>query len=72
MIGLDFETVADFWRNNGKAIPNVCRQSFVLCQELDLCTESIIATDSAKFNAVNNRDRNFTRAKPNERIFQIE
>jgi len=32
----DFKTIADFRRNNGKAIRNVCRQFIVLCRKLDL------------------------------------
>jgi transposase len=68
----DFKTIADFRRDNGKAIRNVCRQFIVLCRELDLFAESIIAIDGSKFKAVNNRDRNFTSAKLKARMVQIE
>ena len=68
----DFKTIADFRRDNGKAIRNVCRQFIVLCRELDLFAESIIAIDGSKFKAVNNRDRNFTTAKLTARMAQIE
>ena len=68
----DFKTIADFRRDNGKAIRNVCRQFIVLCRQLDLFAESIIAIDGSKFKAVNNRDRNFTSAKLNARMAQIE
>jgi transposase len=68
----DFKTIADFRRDNGKAIRNVCRQFIVLCRELDLFAESIIAIDGSKFKAVNNRDRNFTSAKLKARMAQIE
>jgi len=68
----DFKTIADFRRDNGKAIRNVCRQFIVLCRKLDLFADSIIAIDGSKFKAVNNRDRNFTSAKLKARMAQIE
>lgn len=68
----DFKTIADFRRDNGKAIRNTCRQFIVLCRNLDLFSESIIAIDGSKFKAVNNRDRNFTSAKLKARMEQIE
>jgi transposase len=68
----DFKTIADFRRDNGQAIRNVCRQFILLCKELDLFAESIIAIDGSKFKAVNNRDRNFTSAKLKARMAQIE
>lgn len=56
----DFKTIADFRRDNGKAIRSVCRQLVVLCRNLNLFSQSIIAIDGSKFKVVNNRDRNFT------------
>jgi transposase len=55
----DFKTIADFRRDNGKAIRKVCQQFILLCRKLDLFSQSIIAIDGSKFKAVNNRDRNF-------------
>jgi hypothetical protein len=68
----DFKTIADFRRDNGAAIRNVCRQFVVLCGRLDLFSQSIIAIDGSKFKAVNNRDRNFTAGKIRARMEQIE
>ncbi|MEX3954163.1 IS1182 family transposase [Paraburkholderia sp. EG287B] len=68
----DFKTIADFRRNNGKAIRNVCSQFIVLCRNLDLFSKSIVAIDGSKFKAVNNRDRNFTSAKVKARLQQID
>lgn len=59
----DFKTIADFRRDNGKAIRSVCRQFVVLCRNLNLFSQSIIAIDGSKFKAVNNRDRNFPQGK---------
>jgi transposase len=68
----DFKTIANFRRDNGQAIRRVCRQFVVLCRELDLFAEAIVAIDGSKFKAVNNRDRNFTSAKVQRRMKQIE
>jgi transposase len=68
----DFKTIANFRKDNGPAIRNVCRQFVVLCQRLDLFSQAIVAIDGSKFKAVNNRDRNFTRAKMQRRMAQIE
>jgi len=68
----DFKTIADFRRDNGRAIRNVCRQFVVLCRKLDLFSEAIVAIDGSKFKAVNNRDKNFTSAKLQRRLAQIE
>lgn len=59
----DFKTIADFRRDNGKGIRNVCRRFVMLCRELKLFTEAVVAIDGSKFKAVNNRDRNYTNVK---------
>ena len=53
----DFKTIADFRKDNGKAIRSVCREFIVLCRRLNLFSEAIVAIDGSKFKAVNNRDR---------------
>ena len=68
----DFKTIANFRKDNGRAIRNVCRQFIVLCRQLNLFTEAIVAIDGSKFKAVNNRDQNFTPAKMQRRMAQIE
>lgn len=68
----DFKTIANFRKDNGKAIRKVCRQFVVLCQRLGLFTEALVAIDGSKFKAVNNRDRNFTSAKLQRRMEEIE
>jgi transposase len=68
----DFKTIARFRKDNGKAIRNVCRQFIVLCQRLGLFSEALVAIDGSKFKAVNNRDRNFTSAKLQRRMEEIE
>jgi transposase len=68
----DFKTIANFRKDNSKAIRSVCRQFVVLCQQLGLFTEALVAIDGSKFKAVNNRDRNFTSAKLKRRMEEIE
>jgi transposase len=68
----DFKTIADFRRDNGAAIRRVCREFVVLCRRLDLFSQALVAIDGSKFKAVNHRDRNYTRAKVQRRIEQIE
>src|ERR1700759_2541053 len=67
----DFTTIADFRKDNGPAIRNVCQQFTALCRRLGLFSEAVVAVDGSKFKAVNNRDRNFTGAKVQKRIEQI-
>lgn len=59
----DFKTIADFRRSSGKGIQNACRRFVVLCRELKLFSQAIVAIDGSEFKAVNNRDRNFTEVK---------
>src|SRR5450631_3940659 len=68
----DFKTIANFRKDNGKAIGRVCREFVVLCRRLDLFSQALVAIDGSNFKAVNNRDRNFTRAKMQRRMAQIE
>jgi transposase len=68
----DHKTIADFRKDNGEAIGRVCARFIVLCRALDLFGEVSIAIDGSKFKAVNNRDKNFTRAKMERRLAQIE
>jgi transposase len=68
----DFKTIADFRKDNGAAIRQVCREFVQLCRRLDLFSQALVAIDGSKFKAVNNRDRNYTRAKVQRRLEQIE
>ena len=67
----DFKTIADFRKDNGPAIRNVCRQFVVLCRKLELFSQAVVAIDGSKFKAVNNRDKNFTSAKMQRRMAAI-
>jgi transposase len=68
----DHKTIADFRKDNGAAIRKVCARFIALCRTIGLLTQASVAIDGSKFKAVNNRDRNFTRAKMDRRMAQIE
>src|SRR6516162_942571 len=68
----DFKTIADFRKDNGQAIREVCRQFVALCCKLDLFSAASVAIDGSKFKAVNARDKNFTEAKMKRRLERID
>ena len=68
----DFKTIADFRKDNGEAICEVCRAFVALCRKLDLLSAASVAIDGSKFKAVNARDKNFTEAKMKRRLERID
>lgn len=68
----DFKTIADFRRDNSAGIRNVCRRFVMLCRDLKLFSQAMVAIDGSKFKAVNSRDCNFTHGKIDKRQQQIE
>lgn len=67
-----FKTIADFRKDNGRAIRQVCVEFVGVCRELDLFSKSLVAIDGSKFKAVNSRDRNFTRHSVERRRQRLE
>src|ERR1700686_3386620 len=68
----DHKTIADFRKDNGPAIRKVCARFVELCHAIGLLTTASVAIDGSKFKAVNNRDKNFTRAKVERRRAQLD
>jgi transposase len=68
----DHKTIADFRKNSGSAIKQVCVQFIELCRVMGLLTTASVAIDGSKFKAVNTRDKNFTRGKVERRRAQLE
>jgi transposase len=68
----DHKTVADFRKDNGRAIRQVCARFVELCREMGLLVNAGVAIDGSKFKAMSNRNRNFTRAKVKRRRAQLE
>jgi transposase len=58
----DFKTIADFRRLNRNAFRPIFRRFVLLCRQLDLFGRELLAVDGTRIKAVNNKDRNFTRA----------
>ena len=68
----DFKTIADFRKDNGKAIRETCRAFVALCGKLNLLADASVAIDGSKFKAVNARDKNFTEGKMRRRLERID
>lgn len=64
----DFKTIADFRKDNLKALKAVCRQFTLLCRKLELFGGELLAIDGSKLAAVNAKDRNFNEKKLKELI----
>ncbi len=63
-----FKTIADFRKDNRKAIRRVCTEFVGVCRELELFSATLVAIDGSKFKAVNSRDKNFTRKSVKRRL----
>src|SRR5246127_780781 len=68
----DHKTIADFRKDNGRAIRKGCARFVELCREMGLLAKASVAVDGSKFKAVNSRDNNFTKGKMERRMAQIE
>src|SRR6476646_4525440 len=53
----DHKTIADFRKDSGAAIKQVCVQFIELCRKIGLLATASIAIDGSKFKAVNTRDK---------------
>lgn len=68
----DHKTIAEFRRQNKKALRPLFREFTLLCKKLDLFGAELVAIDGSKFRAVNARRRNYSRAKLEEIIRSID
>lgn len=68
----DFKTIADFRRNNGAGIRNVCKRLIAMGRQLKLFLQAIVAIKGSKFKVVSSRDRNITPGKLDRRQEQVE
>jgi hypothetical protein len=68
----DFKTIADFRKDNRKALKKVCREFILLCKRLDLFRAEFIAIDCSKLRIVNNKQRNYTSKKLKTLIKSID
>jgi transposase len=68
----DHKTIANFRKNNAKALKNVFREFVQLCKRLDLYGNELMAIDGSKFSAVNSLDNNFNQQRLEDRIKRID
>jgi transposase len=68
----DFKTIANFRKDNGKGIKNVCRKFVEICRQLNMFHDSAFAIDGSKFKAVNNKSKNYTPSKVQFHIDRVE
>ena len=68
----DFKTIADFRRDNKKAIKRVYREFTLLCKKLDLFGAELIAIDGSKIRAVNSKENTYTPNRLKQLIKHID
>ncbi len=59
----DYKTIADFRRDNSKALKNVFKQFNIICRQWDLFGKEVVAVDGSKFKASNSKKNNFSDKK---------
>ncbi len=68
----DFKTIADFRKDNGKAIKKVCREFILECKTMNLLSSSLVGIDGSKFRAVNANKKNYSKSKLKKLIEKID
>lgn len=68
----DFKTIADFRKDNKKALKQVFREITKLCNEWGLFGKELVAIDGSKFRACNSKKNNYNMKKLERHIKYIE
>ena len=68
----DHKTLADFRKDNRRALPAVARQFTLLCRKLQLFGAQLVGIDGTKVAAVNSKDANFNEQKLKELIARAD
>lgn len=68
----DFKTIADFRKDNKKALKAVFRDFSKLCDEWDLFGKELVAVDGSKFRASNSKRNNYSAKKLERHIKYID
>lgn len=68
----DHNTIANFRKDNPKAIKLVFRKIVTLCKRLDLIGGKVIATDGTKLRAQNSKKNNYNQKKIDDHLAYIE
>lgn len=64
----DFKTIANFRKDNKKAIKAAFRRFTMICDELGLISKEIVAVDGSKFRACNGRMKYHSKGKIAEKL----
>jgi transposase len=68
----DFKTIADFRKDNKKALKAVFREFTKLCNDWDLFGKELVAIDGSKFRACNAKKNNFSDKKLKRQLNYID
>ncbi len=68
----DFKTIADFRKDNKKALKAVFRDFTKLCDEWELFGKELVAIDGSKFHACNSKRNNYNEKKLERHIKYID
>lgn len=68
----DFRTIADFRKDNAKAIKRIFKAFVKICLELNLYERELIAIDGSKFRAVNGRKKMYNEEILKKKLLRIE
>lgn len=68
----DFKTIADFRKDNKKALKKVFRDFTRLCDEWGLFGKELVAIDGSKFRASNAKRNNYSAKKLNRHIKHVD
>lgn len=68
----DFKTIADFRKENKEQIEKIFKDFTLLCKQLNLFGEKLIAVDGTKIKASNSKRNNFSEKKIKRQLKYIE
>ena len=68
----DFKTIADFRKDNKKALEKVFRDFNRLCDEWSLYGKELVAVDGSKFKAYNSKKNNYNKKKLKKHLKYID
>ena len=68
----DFRTIADFRKDNAKALKNVFRAFVKLCDKLGLYQKELLAVDGSKFRAVNSKNNTYNAEVLEKKLKRID
>jgi len=68
----DFRTICDFRKENAEGLKKIFKMFVRFCDNVGLYGKEYVSIDGSKFKAVNNKDRNFTLNKLDDRLEWID